>query len=66
MKQVKPVVSAVPARHLLAVATATAFLLLAGCAVSPAYETPTAAAPQTFKEAAGWQPAVPADTLERG
>ncbi|MEG1116010.1 MAG: TolC family protein, partial [Janthinobacterium sp.] len=66
MKQVKPIPSAVPARHLPALAAATAFLLLAGCAVSPAYETPTAAAPQTFKEAAGWQPAVPADTLERG
>ncbi|MDO8048848.1 efflux transporter outer membrane subunit [Janthinobacterium sp. SUN211] len=66
MKQVKPIVSTVPARHLLALGAATAFLLLAGCAVSPTYETPTAAAPQTFKEAAGWQPAVPADTLERG
>ncbi|WP_180277000.1 efflux transporter outer membrane subunit [Janthinobacterium sp. BJB446] len=63
MKQVKPIVSTVPARHLLALAAA---VLLAGCAVSPTYETPTAAAPQTFKEAAGWQPAVPADTLERG
>jgi NodT family efflux transporter outer membrane factor (OMF) lipoprotein len=63
MKQVKPVVSTIPARHLLALAAA---VLLAGCAVSPTYETPTAAAPQTFKEAAGWQPAVPADTLERG
>ncbi|MED5613695.1 efflux transporter outer membrane subunit [Janthinobacterium sp. P210005] len=66
MKQVKPIVSTVPARHLLALGVATAVLLLSGCAVSPAYETPTAAAPQTFKEAAGWQPAVPADTLERG
>jgi NodT family efflux transporter outer membrane factor (OMF) lipoprotein len=63
MKQVKPVVSTIPARHLLALAAA---VLLAGCAVSPTYEVPTAAAPQTFKEAAGWQPAVPADTLERG
>ena len=63
MKQVKPIPSAVPARHLLALASA---ILLAGCAVSSTYETPTAAAPQTFKEAAGWQPAVPADTLERG
>ncbi|MGK5064733.1 efflux transporter outer membrane subunit [Janthinobacterium sp. LB3P112] len=63
MKQVKPIPSAVPARHLLALAAA---VLLAGCAVSPTYETPTAAAPHTFKEAAGWQPAVPADTLERG
>nr|WP_314629449.1 efflux transporter outer membrane subunit [uncultured Janthinobacterium sp.] len=66
MKHVKPIVSTVPARRLLALATATAFLLLAGCAVSPAYEVPAAAAPQAFKEAAGWQPAAPADTLERG
>ncbi|WP_426070567.1 efflux transporter outer membrane subunit [Janthinobacterium sp. DSP2-3-3] len=64
MKQVKPIPSAVPARHLLALAAAA--VLLAGCAVSPAYEVPVAAAPQAFKEAAGWQPAVPADTLERG
>ncbi|WP_219114296.1 efflux transporter outer membrane subunit [Janthinobacterium sp. UMAB-56] len=63
MKQVKPIPSAVPARHLLALAAA---VFLAGCAVSPAYEVPVAAAPQTFKEAAGWQPAAPADTLERG
>jgi len=66
MKQVKPIVSNAPARHVLALAAASAFLLLAGCAVSPAYEVPAAAAPQTFKEAAGWQPAAPADTLERG
>ncbi|APA67700.1 efflux transporter outer membrane subunit [Janthinobacterium sp. 1_2014MBL_MicDiv] len=69
MKQVKPIQSAVPARlrrHVLSLATAAAFVLLAGCAVSPAYDVPTAAAPQAFKEAAGWQPAVPADTLERG
>lgn len=66
MKHVKPIVSTVPARRLLALATATAFLLLAGCAVSPTYEVPAAAAPQAFKEAAGWQPAAPADTLERG
>ncbi|WP_258003177.1 TolC family protein, partial [Janthinobacterium sp. AD80] len=63
MKHVKPIVSSAPARHLLALAAAA---LLAGCAVSPTYEVPTAAAPQAFKEAAGWQPAVPADTLERG
>ena len=66
MKQVQAISSAVPARRLLSLATATAFLLLAGCAVSPAYEVPATAAPQTFKEAAGWQPAAPADTLERG
>ena len=69
MKQVKhsnSAVSARPRRHVLALAATAAFVLLAGCAVSPTYEVPTAIAPQTFKEAAGWQPAVPADTLERG
>ncbi|MBG6222090.1 NodT family efflux transporter outer membrane factor (OMF) lipoprotein [Janthinobacterium sp. CG_23.4] len=66
MKQVKPMLSAIPARHLPSLVVATACLLLAGCAVSPAYEVPVAAAPQTFKEAAGWLAAAPADTLERG
>ena len=66
MKHVKPLhstIAARPRRHLLALAAA---VMLAGCAVSPTYDVPAAAAPQTFKEAAGWQPAVPADTLERG
>ncbi|MCL6470794.1 MAG: efflux transporter outer membrane subunit [Ralstonia sp.] len=58
--------SAIPARHLPSLVVATACLLLAGCAVSPAYEVPVAAAPQTFKEAAGWLAAAPADTLDRG
>ena len=66
MSQVKHRTSPVPARlprHVLALA---AFALLAGCAVSPVYEVPAASAPLAFKEAAGWQPAAPADTLERG
>lgn len=40
--------------------------LLAGCAVGPAYQVPTTPQPAAFKEAAGWRPAAPADTLERG
>ncbi|MFM2088946.1 MAG: hypothetical protein RLZZ237_3815 [Pseudomonadota bacterium] len=66
MIQVKQVKSTVPARRLLVLFTASALALLAGCSVSPTYEVPTAAVPQTFKEAAGWQPAAPADALERG
>ncbi|MBB5606961.1 MULTISPECIES: efflux transporter outer membrane subunit [unclassified Janthinobacterium] len=66
MIQVKQVKSTVPARRLLVLFTASALALLAGCSVSPAYEVPTAAVPHTFKEAAGWQPAAPADALERG
>ncbi|HZT56653.1 MAG TPA: efflux transporter outer membrane subunit [Burkholderiaceae bacterium] len=44
--------------------------MLSACAVGPAYERPTSAAPAAFKEApqgdAGWFPAAPADTLARG
>lgn len=49
----------------LSIAAACA-VFASGCAVGPAYERPSAAAPQVYKEAAGWQPAAPADTLERG
>lgn len=66
MIQVKQVKSTVAARRLLPLASAAAFVLLAGCAVSPTYEVPATPAPQAFKEAAGWQPAAPADALERG
>jgi len=43
--------------------------LLAGCAVGPAYEVPSAALPAGWKEqktAEGWLPAAPADALDRG
>ena len=43
---------------------------LSGCAVGPDYQRPAAASPAAFKEApqveAGWLPAAPADTLDRG
>jgi NodT family efflux transporter outer membrane factor (OMF) lipoprotein len=39
---------------------------LAGCAVGPNYVRPSAPLSPTFKEAAGWAPAAPADTLDRG
>jgi NodT family efflux transporter outer membrane factor (OMF) lipoprotein len=45
---------------------ALAASLLAGCAVGPAYQTPSTPEPAAFKEAQGWVPAAPADTLERG
>ena len=41
-------------------------LALAACAVGPAYQVPSTPSPAAFKEAAGWVPAAPADTLERG
>ena len=50
---------------LLAVAVA-----LSACAVGPDYQRPAIASPAAFKEApqaeAGWFPAAPADTLDRG
>ena len=39
---------------------------LAGCAVGPNYVRPSAPLSPTFKEAAGWSPAAPADALDRG
>ena len=49
-------------------------VLAAGCSVSPTYKVPEVAQPAQFKEtpsaadkaAANWQPAAPADALERG
>ena len=44
-------------------------VLIAGCSVSPTYKAPEVAQPAQFKEApsaANWQPAAPADALERG
>ncbi|HET6969844.1 MAG TPA: efflux transporter outer membrane subunit [Phenylobacterium sp.] len=39
---------------------------LAGCAVGPNDQRPSAPISPTYKEAAGWAPAAPADLLERG
>jgi NodT family efflux transporter outer membrane factor (OMF) lipoprotein len=39
---------------------------IAGCAVGPNYARPSAPMSATFKETAGWSPAAPADTLDRG
>ncbi len=41
-------------------------LVLAGCATGPAYHTPSTPMPAAFKEAQGWQPAAPADLLDKG
>ena len=41
-------------------------LFATGCAVGPNYQRPTTPKVTTFKEAEGWLPAAPADTLERG
>lgn len=41
-------------------------LALAACATGPAYQVPPAPLSAEFKEAQGWQPAAPADLLEKG
>jgi NodT family efflux transporter outer membrane factor (OMF) lipoprotein len=50
-----------PTLTLLLAATA-----LSACAVGPNYHRPSAPISPTFKEAAGWTPAAPADALDRG
>ncbi|HAT30104.1 MAG TPA: RND transporter [Janthinobacterium sp.] len=49
-----------------ALALAACACLASGCAVGPAYQRPTTPAPAQYKEAQGWAPAAPADSLERG
>lgn len=51
-------------RRLVAIAVCT--LLANGCAVGPAYQRPSAATSDAYKEAHDWVPAAPADALERG
>jgi NodT family efflux transporter outer membrane factor (OMF) lipoprotein len=56
-------------RGLLLAATVLAFM--AGCTVGPDYKRPDAAVPGTrvppaFKELAGWKPATPMDSINRG
>ncbi|HEV7385381.1 MAG TPA: efflux transporter outer membrane subunit, partial [Phenylobacterium sp.] len=57
-----------PAVRLSSVLLMSAALVapLGGCAVGPNYVRPSAPLSPTFKEAAGWSPAAPADTLDRG
>ena len=47
-------------------AVAAALALAAGCTVGPDYRRPGAPVPPAFKEAAGWKPAAPADSVGRG
>ena len=41
-------------------------VLASGCAVGPTYVRPSAPTSATYKEAAGWVVAAPADALDRG
>ena len=52
--------------RLLLVAAAGFVLLLAGCSVGPDYVRPPTAAPEAYKENAGWKVAQPRDELPRG
>lgn len=54
-----------PGRLTLA-AVAGALALLAGCSVGPDYVRPPTAAPEAYKENAGWKVAQPRDELPRG
>jgi NodT family efflux transporter outer membrane factor (OMF) lipoprotein len=47
-------------------ALAIAAALLGGCSFAPAYKAPATDVAETWKEAGPWQPATPADQLERG
>jgi len=51
-----------PAPRFLLLAT----LMLAGCTVGPDYRRPAAPLAPRYKEAAGWVPSHPADTIDRG
>jgi NodT family efflux transporter outer membrane factor (OMF) lipoprotein len=51
---------------LRALATLPTMLALVGCSFAPAYHTPSMPIPASFKEAPGWQPAVPADAIAKG
>jgi NodT family efflux transporter outer membrane factor (OMF) lipoprotein len=66
----KPLLSAKPVLALRAkcipLVIVAALSMLAGCTVGPVYERPDAVQPSSYKQAEGWLPAAPADTLERG
>lgn len=64
-----------PSRFFIGSLLLSGLLVLAGCAVGPAYEPPQAASPARFKEAPGpavrgeagtWKAAQPSDALPRG
>jgi len=50
--------------HLLSAASLA--VMLSGCELAPDYKAPLVTAPMAFKENAGWTPARPADTAQRG
>ena len=55
-----------PTLHSCKLLVAVLAVALGGCAVGPAYQRPATPDISSFKEAAGWVAAAPADALERG
>lgn len=55
-----------PARLRLAASLLFAGVALSACMVGPNYHRPSVATPPHFKEAEGWAPARPADSLDKG
>ena len=53
-------------RFQLRLLCAALVLAIGGCAVGPDYQRPATVDVDSYKEAQGWIPAAPADTLERG
>lgn len=53
-------------RFQLRLLCAALVLTIGGCAVGPDYQRPATVDVSSYKEAQGWVPAAPADTLERG
>ena len=58
--------SAWPARRRRNLAVWLLLTALAGCDLAPRYHVPLTAVPARYKEAAAFQPAMPADGLKRG
>jgi NodT family efflux transporter outer membrane factor (OMF) lipoprotein len=49
-----------------AVSITLTFAALAGCSLAPEYSKPAIDVPDSYKESGTWQPAAPADRVERG
>ncbi|MBA4089045.1 MAG: RND transporter [Sphingobium sp.] len=55
-----------PARAAARAVVCLGLALLGGCSMAPAYQPPQIAAPQAYKEMAGWTVATPMDAVPRG
>ncbi|WP_235954826.1 efflux transporter outer membrane subunit [Sphingobium psychrophilum] len=55
-----------PAKSMRRAGACLGLALLGGCSMAPDYQPPQIAAPQAYKEMAGWTEATPMDTAPRG